>query len=380
MVILLTAPLTIFSDDSDKRQFCIQQTFEHVLTIPLLPNRLPIPSLTQLSARLPINAVDAIQPNVETFAASLTVEGRLNLLANLLVFAPPRYSSFSATALEAYLLLLSSLLVGLPVNAFETSPEKISNKVWPEHSRDESQDSDEETVSPSTSTTKVAVSQPSSKALRMDTKTRKRMPTLLSQKHMSSLLQVTGKQQHARNQFFRFVLSLCRTWPAQSEKAIHAVFTVTGFGFMREIYRGHVRSAPIGKSDDLSKLTGAFLATNHEWYALMSVSDPSQAQHWPSLLVLTYLYNRALLTMGDDEFFLSARSSSSVNVAASQRNPLTLDELVVFSRQLMNIAYVLYLGEGAATLLEKEVQGAGMTWKAVRELATLCLQGIHARE
>ena len=85
--------------------------------------------------------------------------------------------------------------------------------------------------------------------------------------------------------------------------------------------------------------------------------------------------------MGDDEFFSSSSSASTpVSVAVAQRNPLTLDELVAFSRQLMNIAYILYLGEGAAALLEREVPGAGMTWKAVRELATLCLQGIHARE
>lgn len=83
--------------------------------------------------------------------------------------------------------------------------------------------------------------------------------------------------------------------------------------------------------------------------------------------------------MGDDEFF-SSSSSSSYAAASAQRNQLTLDELVAFSRQLMNIAYVLYLGEGAAVILEQEVPGAGMTWKAVRELTTLCLQGVHARE
>ena len=105
--------------------------------------------------------------------------------------------------------------------------------------------------------------------------------------------------------------------------------------------------------------------------------DITNASHWAPLLVLTYLYNRALLTMGDDEFF---SSSTSVTTPAMQRNPLTLDELIAFSRKLMNVAYALYLCDDVTIMLEKEVPGTEMTWKAVRELVTLCLQGIHARE
>ena len=204
---------------------------------------------------------------MESFTSSLTQESRLNLLANLLMFSPPRYSTFTPLTLESYLVLLASLLDGLPVNAFEVSPEKSATATWLPNARNDSDDSDtemEELPSPSTSKTR-AIPQPSaSKTFSLDSKTRTRMQTLLAQKHMASLLQTTGKHEQARSQFFRFILSLCRAWPAQSEKAIHAVFAVTGYGFMREIYRGYVRSAPIGKSDDLGGLTG-LLSVPYSW-------------------------------------------------------------------------------------------------------------------
>jgi ubiquitin-protein ligase E3 C len=65
-------------------------------------------------------------------------------------------------------------------------------------------------------------------------------------------------------------------------------------------------------------------------------SDPAYAATWPPPLFLTDLYTQSLLTMGDDEFFGSTNNSS-------QRNPLTLDELTSFSRQLLNIALMLYI-------------------------------------
>jgi ubiquitin-protein ligase E3 C len=227
--------------------------------------------LTQLSAKLPINNIDAIGPDIEKFTVSLSQEHQLHLLANLLMFAPPRYATFAATTLELYILMLASLLDSLPVNAFETSPEISTSETWLQGSRNDGADSssdDEGMVEditgpsrPSASRTQALPQPSSSKSLKLDSKTRTRMQTLINQKHMGSLLQTTSKHERARNQFFRFVLSLCRAWPAQSEKAIHAVFAGTGLGFMREIYRGYVRGSPLGKSDELKKLTGMLYYT-----------------------------------------------------------------------------------------------------------------------
>jgi ubiquitin-protein ligase E3 C len=107
---------------------------------------------------------------------------------------------------------------------------------------------------------------------------------------------------------------------------------------------------------------------------LLSNVDPAHATSWPPLLFLADLYTQTLLTMGDDEFFGTTSN-------ASQRNPLTLDELTSFSRQLLNIAFMLYWREDQTNVQEGGVSGAvRFTWEGVREKVTKCLLGIHARE
>lgn len=86
-------------------------------------------------------------------------------------------------------------------------------------------------------------------------------------------------------------------------------------------------------------------------------------------------YTHNLLTIGDDEFF-----SLSTSSAAAPRNPLTLDDLVTFSRQLLNIAFPLYWFEDQAKVKDSGPAGIRLTWEKVRELVSGCLKGIHARE
>ena len=87
------------------------------------------------------------------------------------------------------------------------------------------------------------------------------------------------------------------------------------------------------------------------------------------------LYTQALLTMGDDEFFSTGASSGGA------RNPLSLDELITFSRKLLNVAFTLYWKEGQSEVQSGGPPGmTGVKWEAVREKVTKCLQAIHARE
>lgn len=112
----------------------------------------------------------------------------------------------------------------------------------------------------------------------------------------------------------------------------------------------------------------------------MLPSDPKNSKYWPSLLFLAELYNQALLTMGDDEFFASASGQPAASSASSAvRNPLSLDDVIALSRQLLNIAFTLYWTEDQ-TLLQRGVGPAGYTWEVVREKVTKCLVAIHARE
>ena len=187
-----------------------------------------------------------------------------------------------------------------------------------------------------------------------------------------------------------YLLALSTVWPG-----VLGAVLATGAGLVREVYREYVRGSFLGKNADGSLL------------------DPRHIGEWPALLFLTDLYEQALRTMGDDEFFGSSGSSADgvfgsqahtlgsgssstrthgvVAVAQVQRNPLTLDELRVFSRQLLNIAFVLYwredVGEVNGGMMARVVGEGGeggkvvrCTWEDVREKVTRCLVGIHARE
>lgn len=112
---------------------------------------------------------------------------------------------------------------------------------------------------------------------------------------------------------------------------------------------------------------------------MADVADPSHTEAWPPLLFLTDVYTQSLLTMGDDEFFVSASSVTAASTTAP-RNPLTLEELTVLSRKLLNIAFNLYWREDQTNVQEGGVPGVNLKWERVREKVTKCLQAIHARE
>lgn len=78
--------------------------------------------------------------------------------------------------------------------------------------------------------------------------------------------------------------------------------------------------------------------------------------------------------MGDEEF-----SPTASNTIAS-RNPLTLDELIDFSKKLLNIANTLWSMEDQTNVQEGRVPGINLKWEGVREKVTKCLQAIHERE
>lgn len=115
-------------------------------------------------------------------------------------------------------------------------------------------------------------------------------------------------------------------------------------------------------------LTSAFLR-----FIVTAGLDPNNLAHWPPLLLLINLYTQALLTMGDDEFF-------GTGVANVSRNPLSLGEVISFSRRLLNIAFMLYWREDQLNPTQAQLASAQLDWNGIRDKATRCLQAIHARE
>jgi ubiquitin-protein ligase E3 C len=331
----------------------------------------------------------------------------VHLLATLHVLTPPRYQKLKADALSAYLRLLTLLLNATPISTLNPPEKRSANSQSWHAAHDLDSDSDSETPGGSRSQRSISVSVVSSFDAPMplppsiptlDSRIVKRLTTLPSAVHIAALL--SCKEIHTSAvlpALIECLFALSTAWPA-----VLGAVLATGAGLVREVYKEFVRGSVLGKNAD-----GA-----------ATLLDPQNGREWPALLFLTDLYEQALRTMGDDEFFgssdsgaggeftshshvLGSSSSSGRGVGAvgatqAQRNPLTLDELRAFSRQLLNIAFVLYWREdggdanGSGGIMGKLVGAGGegsnggavvrCTWEGVREKVTKCLVGIHARE
>jgi hypothetical protein len=77
--------------------------------------------------------------------------------------------------------------------------------------------------------------------------------------------------------------------------------------------------------------------------------------------------------MGDDEFFGTSGPGDTI-----ARNPLTLDELACFGRQLLNIAFALYWREDQ-TLLREGKKYQSVYWAFILESTFLlsCLRFVN---
>lgn len=216
----------------------------------------------------------------------------------------------------------------------------------------------------------------SSTHLTLDPRTLAFLATVHSREHLTSLLALSSRYSAtSRPPLASFLLSLISTCPTKRDDIINVVMYSQvggggsaagerGGGLLRELYRGYVRSGALSK----------LLANGAERSSAVvhALSDGTHAAEWSTLILLSELYSRCLLTLGDDEFFDPARS------------PLSLDEVVGLSGVLKNLAFVLYWQEGVVLggggLEERKVVGMRMGVEGLRMLATTLLQQIYARE
>ncbi|KIJ59650.1 hypothetical protein HYDPIDRAFT_32985 [Hydnomerulius pinastri MD-312] len=346
LVKLFYLPLINFTPSSELYAQSLQSLTAHILTIPLLPYRIPLASLSEFSAQLPLAHLHVISPHVSSIISATSTASQINIVANLLAFTPPRYASLSVSSLKAYLRLLSALFSVLPTHALEPpllKDSKVQSTSWADVS-DSDSDHPTQVVVVGSFTPKPVLPV-------LDARTRKRLQVLPSPTHLNSLLKVTQQHRELLLDLVTMLMGLSIVWPSRKDKVLTTLLLYGGGGLVREIYRDYVRATPLGRDENISSLT-----------------DPSFESAWPPLLLLTDLYTQSLLTMGDDEFFSNSRTS------------LTLNELVPFSRTLFNIAFSLYWRDDQAKIQETNVPGLNLRWDGVRERITKCLQAIHARD
>ena len=373
LVPLTTHPLYTFKALPDLYSRSFAQLLEHILSIPLLPNRLPLTALTTFSARLPISSIHVVSPS-QLVASLSSVDSRIHLLANLSAFVPPRYSKqpgLPTSALTAYIRILIAIVNSVPVGSLDQSPPSTAPTIG-KHAFDAGSDSEDEgprVVSVS------SFAPPPEPLPAVDSRTLKRLQTIPTMSHLNAILVATQHQQSTRPLIYEFLLAVCAAWPSRSTEILSAVVTSTNGGMVRELYKTYVRGSPLGRDDTTATLMGTSWCVFFISSLLTLPPDPIHAPSWPPLVFLVDLYTQSLVTMGDDEFFSSAAAGPQ-----SARNPLSLDELSSFSRQLLNIAFTLYWREDQTNVQQGSVPGVHLRWEGLREKVTKCLQAIHARE
>lgn len=200
------------------------QFFKHVLSVPLLPNRIPLTELPKLVSRIPWDAVPLVTSSSNTEARSLpaTLSDLVSsverpsfphVLANLLAFLPPRYAKLPGAVLESYLEIYTLLLDGLNNGQLE-APQVNTLTPGPPVDKQATIDGDD-SESDDDNAMDVDVPrqpQPIGPALKdvqtrtvLDSRTLSRLATLSTPAHLSSLLSATSRSTTLRVQFFRHV-------------------------------------------------------------------------------------------------------------------------------------------------------------------------------
>ncbi|KAG6818559.1 hypothetical protein H0H93_003989, partial [Arthromyces matolae] len=347
LVALTIQPFSTFEIHSNEYITSLNALFSSILSIPLLPNRIPPAALVDLSAHIPFSQLGSL--DVNSIIETTHPDDQLNLLANLQVFVPPRYKALNSESRRNYFTLVSSLLNALPTKILNPVPPKpnatttTTTTTVPsalQSDSDEGSDDEDRRTKVTVVTTFSPPKPPRQPLTPPDTRTLKRLSTLPSTTHLTSLLSLPSSPP-TRPALIALLFALCAVWPADVPQRILALSP----SLVREIYRGYVRGGSIGWDTSLSKI----------------MEDGGEAEgeqeQWPPFLLLVELYTKAMMTMGDDEFFgstnsagaggrvLGSGSSFSGSIAGAAeagvtipRNPLSLDELVEWSAKLKNLA------------------------------------------
>lgn len=256
LLIPLTAlPLQTFPSSTLQFSIALTSIFTQILTIPLLLYRLPPPSLTYLSSKIPFDHLPLVDITPFT-TGTISGEDKLHLIATLHVLTPPRYQKIKPDALSAYLRLLTLLLNAIPIFILNP-PQKRTAHTWDDTHHD-LDDADSDSDSPGTTTKSISVSVVSSFDTSSplppppiptpDPRILKRLATLPSPTHIAALL--SRKEIHSTTvlpALIECLFALSTIWPA-----VLGAVLATGAGLVREVYRGYVRGSVLGKDASAS--------------------------------------------------------------------------------------------------------------------------------
>jgi ubiquitin-protein ligase E3 C len=192
---------------------------DSVLTLPLLPNRLPIPSLTLLSRSLPWPEILTANPTVRSRDRASTI----NLVSNLSAFGVSRVASWKSAQKDQWAALLARLLNSLDA-PLQMAPTGTTSTAA-HQSRHDSDDED--------------APRPVASGPALSPKMLSHLSQLTSPAHLGGLLSAPSVGIYA------FVLALIEAWPAKAKDVLDELGKRRGV--LRELWRGFVRSGDVGR-------------------------------------------------------------------------------------------------------------------------------------
>ncbi|KAF8868597.1 hypothetical protein CPB84DRAFT_1857385 [Gymnopilus junonius] len=218
-----------------------------------------------------------------------------------MLFTPPRYSQLSAPSYDAYLCLLTILLSNVPEVILEGSNDKECEDFWTDFC-----------------TKKHDVDLPTN----LDSKTQARLTHILSSDHVCKLLKAADCPSKLIS-LATYLPRLCLSWPSQVCNVLDAVAISDATGFARLLYVEKVSDMPLGRTfiKNPVKLIGSLTF-----------------EHWARLLFFTDLFILLNQQMNDREFY---GTTSESQPESKLRNPLDINQLQTFLKQLCTIIYDL---------------------------------------
>ncbi|KAI8364309.1 hypothetical protein EDC96DRAFT_553583 [Choanephora cucurbitarum] len=255
-----------------------------------------------------------------------------------------------AASLTSYAKAIQLLLAHLPPAFLVDPTESTSEMIKQDNSDDSSDEEDEEDI------VMQEVQEP---AVLVSPLIRARLELLYAPDRINDLLYTFIQRKSDTESIASFFNTLMMRWPAKKDTVLNTL-----------LYKSRQRAAyPLVQRlwQSWSPLASVFDDQNiipHLSVAVKSLTDNSS--HWSILYLLCEVYARLLLTMGDDEFF-------------SEGNALRVDQIVTLSRQLKNIAFVMFWRAGSMDLTQA-IGMTGIQLSQLRSSVTHLLQQIHMRD
>lgn len=240
-------PLANFLPSSELFARSYSGLVSHIFAVPLLPYRIPLTSLSELSGQIPLAHLHVLSYCVPDIISVTSTSSQINIVANLLAFTPPRYTTLPVSSLKAYLQLLSALLNVLPPHALEPPLPQDYRSVPAPWADDSDSDSDR----PANIITRSALPP-------LDSRTQKRLQILPSPTHINSLLKPAQQHPELLSDLVSMLLCLNLVWPSRQDKVLTTLLLYGGGGLVREIYREYVRTTALGRDESLSSLMGIY--------------------------------------------------------------------------------------------------------------------------